>query len=162
MKNIFIITILMFIVTFVGSNADLLDCEERILPATLSDIGPKISRESEEHLAGFFKKWGCHIKRGASKLGEDVKEGAKKLREGVREGAKKLKEKTENLGSKIATKFHDIKDHLSKDSDESFEIKHKLFADNVEIVNPDILKGDQLCGHGHILDALGNCSKLRK
>ena len=54
-------------------------------------------------------------------------------------------------------------DKMSKDSSEELtDAGRRLVKDNVEIINPDILKGEQQCGHGHILDALGNCSKLRR
>ncbi|XP_018785695.1 PREDICTED: uncharacterized protein LOC108966944 [Bactrocera latifrons] len=139
---------------------DLLDCNEKIIPS-LSDlpiIGPKVSsaEESSEHqVRDFFKNVGCQIKKGAEKVSEQ----AKKIGTELKEGAKKFGEKAKDLGSDIKDKLGDIKDKFSKDSSEELTA-HKLL--NVELINPDILKAEQQCGHGHILDALGNCSKLRK
>ncbi|XP_011185348.1 uncharacterized protein LOC105213930 [Zeugodacus cucurbitae] len=139
---------------------DLLDCNEKIVPS-LSDlpiIGPKVTspEESGEHqVRDFFKNVGCQIKKGAEKVSEQ----AKKIGTELKEGAKKFGEKAKDLGSDIKDKLGDIKDKFSKDSSEELTA-HKLL--NVELINPDILKAEQQCGHGHILDALGNCSKLRK
>ncbi|KAH8287492.1 hypothetical protein KR054_008807 [Drosophila jambulina] len=123
--------------------AGLFDCEDKI--PGLSDVGDKISEitgsssSSEHEVRDFFKNVGCHIKEGAQKLGEKAKV----------------------LGSDLKDRFDDFRDKLAKDSAEEMS-KDRGFLANVEIINPDILKGEQQCGHGHILDALGNCSKLRK
>ncbi|XP_013117070.1 uncharacterized protein LOC106094402 [Stomoxys calcitrans] len=150
-----------------STNADLLDCDEKKLP-TLADIpgiGPKVSSSEDtgDKVKDTLKDWGCKLKKGASNLGDSVKEKSKQWGEDVAEGFKKLKEKSKDLHSQIETKFHDIKERLSGDSHELVNNKDKkFFMENVEMINPDILKADQECGHGHILDALGNCKKLRK
>lgn len=167
MKHIIIISVLILALSIVSSKADLLDCDEKILPslAEIPGIGPKVSssEETSDKVSDLFKKWGCQFKKSAAKFGENVKENAKKLNENVKEGVKKLRERAKDLGSDIETKYHDIKDRIGKDSDEIVTSdKKKFFLENVEIINPDILKADQECGHGHILDSLGNCRKLRK
>lgn len=143
------------------SRADLLDCDERILP-TLADVQAKIGYEdssSTSHadaVTNFFKKWGCEIKKGASKLGTEVKQGAKKL-----------KEKAQDLGSKLESKFTHFKEQLTKDSAESLEANDKY--DFSSVINADVLKTDafradlvDLCGHGQLLDALGRCRNYAK
>ncbi|XP_017481720.1 PREDICTED: uncharacterized protein LOC108370820 [Rhagoletis zephyria] len=163
MKNIvfiFAAALLCFCAT--AARADLLDCNEKILPS-LSDvpvIGPKVasSEDSAEHqVRDFFKNVGCQIKKGAAKVSEQ----AKKLGTELKEGAKKFGDKAKDLGSDLKDKFGDFKDKFSSDSVEEERTSHGLLR-NVEIINPDLLKAEQQCGHGHILDALGNCSKLRK
>ncbi|XP_053950224.1 uncharacterized protein LOC128858192 [Anastrepha ludens] len=162
MKNIIFIfaaALLLFCAT--SARGDLLDCNEKILPS-LSDvpiIGPKVAstEDSAEHqVRDFFKNVGCQIKKGAEK----VSEHAKKLGTELKQSAKKFGEKAKDLGSDIKDKFGDFKDKFSSDSAEE-RATHDLLR-NVEIINPDLLKAEQQCGHGHILDALGNCSKLRK
>ncbi|XP_062139790.1 uncharacterized protein LOC133848307 [Drosophila sulfurigaster albostrigata] len=144
------------------SRADLLDCEETV-PSVISDIGDKMSEitgsssSSEHEVRDFFKSVGCQIKNGAKKL----KEKAKDLGTEIKEGAKKLGERAKDLGSDIKDRFDDFRDKLAKESAEEMS-KDRGFLANVEIINPDILKGEHQCGHGHILDALGNCSRLRK
>ncbi|XP_034489991.1 uncharacterized protein LOC117793721 [Drosophila innubila] len=144
------------------SQADLLDCEER-LPAVISEIGDKMSEitgsssSSEHEVRNFFKSVGCQIKNGAKNLSEK----AKNIGTEIKEGAKKLGVRAKDLGSNIKDRFDDFRDKLAKDSAEEMS-KDGGFLANVEIINPDILKGEQQCGHGHILDALGNCSRLRK
>lgn len=144
------------------SQADLLDCEEK-LPAVISEIGDKMSEitgsssSSEHEVRDFFKSVGCQIKNGAKKLSEKAKD----IGSEIKEGAKKLGERAKDLGSDIKDRFDDFRDKLANDSAEEMS-KDRGFLANVEIINPDILKGEQQCGHGHILDALGNCSKLRK
>lgn len=143
------------------AQAGLFDCEDKI--PGLSDVGDKISEisgtssSSEHEVRDFFKNVGCHIKEGAKKLGEKAKDLGAELKE----GAQKLGEKAKVLGSDLKDRFDDFRDKMSKDSAEEMS-KDRGFLANVEIINPDILKGEQQCGHGHILDALGNCSKLRK
>ncbi|XP_017114320.1 uncharacterized protein LOC108137248 [Drosophila elegans] len=146
---------------FLPSQAGLFDCEDKI--PGLSDVSDKISEisgsstSSEHEVRDFFKNVGCHIKEGAKKLGERAKD----LGTEIKEGAQKLGEKAKVLGSDLKERFDDLRDKLAKDSAEEMS-KDRGFLANVEIINPDILKGEQQCGHGHILDALGNCSKLRK
>lgn len=167
MKHIITLTVLLLAFLVIpSSKADLFECDEKVLPS-LSDIpgiGPKIAspEESSEKFTDVLKKWGCEVKRGAKKFGEHVKENAEKLNENVKEGVKKFTTKAKEVGSDIKTKFHDFKERLHKDSDEMVVADKKFFMENVEIINPDILKADQECGHGHILDSLGNCRKLRK
>ncbi|EDW00531.1 uncharacterized protein LOC6564561 [Drosophila grimshawi] len=144
------------------SHADLLDCDEK-LPSMITEMGDKISEatgsssSSEHEVRDFFKSVGCQIKNGAKKLGEKAKD----LGSDIKEGAKKLGERAKDLGSDIRERFDDFRDKLAKDSAEEMS-KDRGFLANVEIINPDLLKGEQQCGHGHILDALGNCSRLRK
>lgn len=156
----------MFSALIVSTKCDLLDCDEKLLPSLseISGVGPKIAsaEESNEKFSDVLKKWGCEVKRGAKKFGEKVKENAEKLNENVKEGVKKFTIKAKEVGSDLKTKFHDLKERLHKDSDEVIVDDKKFFMENVEIINPDILKADQECGHGHILDSLGNCKKLRK
>lgn len=165
--NILICAVVILTLSVVATKADLLDCDDKILPSLseIPGIGPKISSEEDagDKVKDVLKGWGCKFKKGATEFGHTVKEKTKEWNEDVREGFKKLKEKAKDMHTKIETKFHDFKDHLSKDSAESMEIKDKkFFFENVEIINPDLLKADQECGHGHILDSLGNCRKLRK
>ncbi|XP_004521638.1 uncharacterized protein LOC101462976 [Ceratitis capitata] len=161
MKNIiFIFAAVLLCLGASSVRGDLLDCTDKILPS-LSDvpiIGPKVANpeDSAEHqVRDFFKNVGCQIKKGAEKVSEQ----AKKLGTELKEGAKKFGEKAKDLGTDIKDKFGDFKEKFSSDSSEERAV-HKLL--NVELINPDILKAEQQCGHGHILDALGNCSKLRK
>ena len=159
---------LLFIVLFsllsLSVYADLLECEDDKKIPTLADlgIGPKIASDenvSKEHeVRDFFKDLGCKLKKGASK----VKEQAKKLGVEITEGAKAFGEKAKDFGSDVKTKFYDFKERLAHDSAEEMTAPPRRILANVEIINPDILKAEQQCGHGHILDALGNCSKLRK
>ncbi|EDW82002.1 uncharacterized protein Dwil_GK18849 [Drosophila willistoni] len=156
-----LLSLLILLLGVTLSHGDLLDCEEK-LPG-LSDLTDKISEatgssSSTEHgVRDFFKNFGCQIKKGAKKLGEKAKD----LGEELKEGAQKWGEKAKDLGSDLKERFADFREKLSKDSVEEMS-KDRGFLANVEIINPDILKGEQQCGHGHILDALGNCSKLRK
>ncbi|KAM7348604.1 uncharacterized protein ACRADG_007881 [Cochliomyia hominivorax] len=166
MKHLITFSVLIFALVIIPSKADLFECEDKVLPS-LSDIpgvGPKIvgPEESSEKFTDVLKKWGCEVKRGAKKFSEHVKENAEKLNENVKEGVKKLTTKAKEVGSDIKIKFNDFKERLHKDSDEVAVADKKFFMENVEIINPDILKADQECGHGHILDSLGNCRKLRK
>ncbi|EDW07869.1 uncharacterized protein LOC6584912 [Drosophila mojavensis] len=163
MRQLFVIGVLTVLLLGLShSQADLLDCEEKV-PAVLSEIGDKFSEmtgsssSSEHEVRDFFKSVGCQIKKGAKKLGERAKD----LGSDIKEGAKKLGERAKDLGSDISDRIADFRDKLSKDSAEDMS-KDRGFLANVEIINPDLLKGEQQCGHGHILDALGNCSKLRK
>ncbi|XP_017135229.1 uncharacterized protein LOC108151237 [Drosophila miranda] len=143
------------------TRAGLFDCEDKV--PGLSDLNEKISEisggsgSSEHEVRDFFKNFGCHIKEGAKKLGAKAKDLGTELKE----GAQKLGEKAKVLGSDIKERFDGFREKLSKDSVEEMS-KDRGFLANVEVINPDILKGEQQCGHGHILDALGNCSKLRK
>ncbi|ALC48327.1 CG9686 [Drosophila busckii] len=146
-----LLMLLLLLVAASRSRADLLDCEEK-LPAVMSEIGDKFSEmtgsssKSEHEVRDFFKNVGCQIKNGAKALGEKAKD----LGADISAGAKKLKER-----------FDDFRDRMAKDSAEEMS-KDRGFLANVEIINPDLLKGEQQCGHGHLLDALGKCSKLRK
>ncbi|XP_017055206.1 uncharacterized protein LOC108097446 [Drosophila ficusphila] len=146
---------------FLQSQAGLFDCEDKI--PGLGDVADKISEisgsssSSEHEVRDFFKNVGCHIKEGAKKLGEKAKDFGTE----IKEGAQKLGEKAKVLGSDLKDRFDDFRVKLAKDSTEEMS-KDRGFLANVEIINADILKGEQQCGHGHILDALGNCSKLRK
>ncbi|XP_017094591.1 uncharacterized protein [Drosophila bipectinata] len=152
---------LLLVGALVESHAGLFDCEDKI--PGLGDVSDKISEitgsssSSEHEVRDFFKNVGCHIKEGAKKLGEKAKDLGAELKE----GAQKLGAKAKVLGSDLKDRFDDFRDKLAKDSAEEMS-KDRGFLANVEIINPDILKGEQQCGHGHILDALGNCSKLRK
>uniref|UniRef100_A0A1L8EI99 Putative secreted protein n=1 Tax=Haematobia irritans TaxID=7368 RepID=A0A1L8EI99_HAEIR len=166
--QIFYTTALLLALGAFAVNADLLDCDEQKLPK-LSDIpglGPKVasSEDTGDKVKDTLKDWGCKVKKTASNIGDSVKEKSKQWGDDVAEGFKKLKEKSKDLGSTIETKFHDFKERLSGDSHEhtTSNKDKKFFAENVEMINPDILKADQECGHGHILDALGICKKLRK
>ncbi|XP_073831916.1 uncharacterized protein [Musca autumnalis] len=168
MKHCSFITItLLLALSVLCTKADLLDCDDKILPSLseIPGIGPKIasSEDTGDKVKGVFKEWGCKFKKTASSLGENVKEKSKQFGEDVRDGFKKLTEKSKELHSKIETKFHDFKDHLSKDSAEYVPHKDKkFFMENVEMINPDKLKADAECGHGFILDTLGNCKQVRK
>ncbi|EDW65764.1 uncharacterized protein [Drosophila virilis] len=159
-RGIWLLSVLLLGLSY--SHADLLDCEEKV-PAVLTEMGEKISEitgsssSSEHEVSDFFKNVGCQLKNGAKKLGEKAKD----LGTEIKEGAKKLGERAKDLGSDIKERFGDFREKLAKDSAEEMS-KDRGFLANVEIINPDILKGEQQCGHGHILDALGNCSKLRK
>ncbi|KAH8416484.1 hypothetical protein KR222_005527 [Zaprionus bogoriensis] len=146
-----------------SGRADLLDCQEKSTAAVL-ELGERItemtgsgSSSTEHEVRDFFKSVGCQIKNGAKKLSEKAKD----LSENIKESAKKLSERAKEVGSDIKERFVDFRDKLAKDSAEEMS-KDRGFLANVEIINPDILKSEQQCGHGHILDALGNCSKLRK
>ncbi|XP_023166614.1 uncharacterized protein LOC111596572 [Drosophila hydei] len=163
MRQLYAISVLAVLLLGIAhSRADLLDCEDKV-PAVLSEIGDKFSEmtgsssSSEHEVRDFFKNVGCQIKKGAKKLGEKAKD----LGSEIKEGAKKLGERAKDLGTDISDRIADFRDKLAKDSAEDLS-NDRGFLANVEIINPDLLKGEQQCGHGHILDALGNCSKLRK
>ena len=170
MKHLIVLSVLILsLLTVVPSTqADLFECDEKSLPSSLSDItgiGAKVAstEESNEKFTDVLKKWGCQVKKSAKKFGENIKVNAEKLNENVKEGYKKFATKAREVGSDLKVKFNDFKDRLHKDSDEVIVSENKkFFLENVEIINPDILKADQECGHGHILDSLGNCRKLRK
>ncbi|XP_065363857.1 uncharacterized protein LOC135957110 [Calliphora vicina] len=166
MKNFIALSILILSLLIIPSKADLFECDEKVLPSLseIPGIGPKIAsaEDSGEKIGDFFRKLGCEVKKGAKKFGENFKQNAEKLNENVKEGVKKFATKAKEVGSDIKVKFHDLKDRLHKDSDEVVVTDKKFFLENVELINPDILKADQECGHGHILDSLGNCRKLRK
>ncbi|KAI8126808.1 hypothetical protein FF38_05469 [Lucilia cuprina] len=166
MKHLIALSILILSLLIIPSKADLLECDEKILPSLseIPGIGPKIAsaEDTGDKIGDFFKKIGCEVKRGAKKFGESFKQNAEKINENVKEGVKKFTTKAKEVGSDLKVKFHDFKDRLHKDSDEMVVSDKKFFLENVELINPDILKADQECGHGHILDSLGNCSKLRK
>lgn len=157
MKYFVFISFLIFSLSILAdTQADLLNCDE-LLPG-LSDlpiVGPKVTSDEDtrEQFTKYLKKWGCEIKKGARKLNEDVKNGVKKL-----------SDKAKDLGSKFESKFQQFKERLSDDTSfEQLDEKSKKFIlENVEMINPDVFKADQECGHGHILDSLGNCRKLRK
>ncbi|XP_030379617.1 uncharacterized protein LOC115627873 [Scaptodrosophila lebanonensis] len=168
MRQIYALPLLLLL-ALSQSRADLFGCDEK-LPEALaeigSDIGGKLSEvtgvdassaSAESEVRDFFKNVGCHIKKGVSKAGEH----AKKLGAELKEGAKKLGEKAKDLGSDIKERFEGFRDKLSKESVEEMS-QDRSFLANVEIMQPEVLKGETQCGHGHILDALGNCSKLRK
>lgn len=162
-----LITAIILALSVVFTNADLFECDDKILPALaeIPGIGPKIasSEDTVDKVKDVFKDWGCKFKKTAGNIGDTVKEKTKEWSEDVRDGFKKLADKSKDLHKNIETKFHDFKDHLSKDSAEYVQSKDKkFFLENVEMINPDLLKADQECGHGHILDSLGNCRKLRK
>ncbi|XP_005183442.1 uncharacterized protein LOC131801476 [Musca domestica] len=161
------ITLLLVLSAALNVRADLFECDDKILPSLseIPGIGPKIasSEDTGDKVKGVFKEWGCKFKKTASDFGDNVKEKTKQLGEDVRDGFKKLTEKSKELHTKFESKFHDFKDHLSKDSAELVPHKDKKFVlENVEMINPEKLKADQECGHGFILDVLGNCKQVRK
>ncbi|XP_037937627.1 uncharacterized protein LOC119671163 [Teleopsis dalmanni] len=163
MKLSFLFVTLLLAIATVNVRADFLDCDEKIIPSLsdIADIGPKITSSettipNEHEVRDFFKNIGCQIKKGATK----VKEQAKKWGREIKEGAKKLTEKAKDFGADIKTKLSDYTEKVSEQSNVE-NLKYDVF-EHVEIINPDVEKAEQECGHGHILDALGKCSKLRK
>lgn len=150
-----VLSILLLIVALsVGkSRADLLDCDEKIFPnlAIIEKVDYEDKPSNTNAVANLFKKWGCEIKKGATKLEEEVKQRAEKL-----------KEKVQDLSSKLESIFHTFKDQLTKDSAESLEENDKF--DPSFVIDADVLKSDALhagfnikCGHGQLLDILGHC-----
>uniref|UniRef100_A0A1I8PP84 Uncharacterized protein n=1 Tax=Stomoxys calcitrans TaxID=35570 RepID=A0A1I8PP84_STOCA len=160
---------LMLIFSALSTKADLLECDDSVLPS-ISDmpiIGPKITSEEDNRsskVKDVIKEWSCKFKKTTANIGDNVREKTKQWAEGIRESFKKLKEKSKDLHKKFETKYQDFKDRLNKDSGEFVEIKEKkLFFKPDDLIKVDTLKiyASVECGHGHILDALGNCKKLK-
>lgn len=159
--SVLLAALLLLLLGISSGQADLLDCDTK-MPESITDLTDKLSElghsDSAEHeVRDFFKSVGCQIKESAKKLSEK----AKTLGTNIKESAKQLSDRAKEVGTDLKERFEDFRVKLAKDSVEEMS-KDRGFLANVEIINPDILKSEQQCGHGHILDALGNCSKLRK
>lgn len=161
MKHFVALSILILSLLIIPSKCYNSDCDKVDLTWPSEVPGPGLD-ESDEDLSSLFNKYICSMKKKYENFGEKVKENAEKLKENVGEGVKKFAKRAKEVGSDFKIKFNDFKERLYKDSDETVGSDKKFFLENIEIINPDILKVDQECGHGHILDSLGNCRKLRK
>lgn len=164
MNKLFLVGFLILAAAAFSAHAECVDGEfKQAAPITIGDdgvlvtVGEAGSGEKESDFSTFFKKVGCSLKKGASK----VKEGAKKLGGEIKEGAKKFKAVAKEFGSDVKTKFGEFKEKLSDSSEEALGVttQHSLFA-NVELINTDIKKAEEKCGNGYILDVLGNCKQL--
>ncbi|XP_067641936.1 uncharacterized protein [Eurosta solidaginis] len=158
MKNIsFILAVALLCFCANTAHGDF-DCDEKSL-SELPIIGPKMANNEDidkHKVREFFKNVGCQLKIATDKLTEQ----AKRLSNDLKKGAEMFGEKAKDLGSDINDKIGDLKERFSSDS--SVERTAQHLTSDVEIINPDLLKIDQECGHGYILNALGICSKLRK
>ncbi|XP_055912614.1 uncharacterized protein LOC129946457 [Eupeodes corollae] len=158
MNKLFLVGFLILVVAALGDvGAECVD-GELVQPTGGVTNGTDNGEEKKDSdFSVFFKKVGCSLKKGAGQ----VKEKAKELGGEIKQGAKKFTESAKKFGSNVKTKFGEFKDKLSDSSEEmTVSTQHTLIAQNVELINPDILKAEQKCGNGYILDVLGDCKKL--
>ncbi|XP_075156976.1 uncharacterized protein LOC142230221 [Haematobia irritans] len=167
---ILITTFVLVLSAFTTIHGDLIECDDKKLMPSLPDVpifGAKVASSEEDKntkVKDVLKEWSCTLKKKTSDLGDNVREKTKQWAESIRESFKKLKEKSKDIHKKLETKYQDFKERISKDSDESVEIKEKkLFLKNIpdDFTKTVVVHIDPECGHGHILDALGNCKKLK-
>uniref|UniRef100_T1PDZ4 Apolipoprotein n=1 Tax=Musca domestica TaxID=7370 RepID=T1PDZ4_MUSDO len=166
--QVIFLSALILLLSFVATQANLFECDDKLATSDATIIGPKIPGNSDEERSGnkvrdVLKEWSCKLKKSTANLGANVKEKTKQWSENIREGFQKLKEKSKDLQKKLQTKYNDLKDNLKKDSAESMEIgEKKLLFKPEEVIDTDVVIIDQKCGNGFILDALGNCKKFRE
>ncbi|XP_055911039.1 uncharacterized protein LOC129945373 [Eupeodes corollae] len=103
------------------------------------DRSGEVKPSEDGDVTQFFKNLGCDIKKGAEKVSDsakpyidDIKKGAEKVSESAKPYIDDLGSRARKLGGTVADRFHDLKEKISSNTDNSTVTPEKSSSTTAE------------------------------